>query len=74
MALKCAKLHFSPKSGKHSLKKTEYDQNVWRRFFRNINKNREIEDIPADEMNILICRFTKDINKKDGCLENPNSE
>lgn len=26
-------------------------------FFRKISENREIEDITADELNILICRF-----------------
>ena len=39
----------------------EYELNVWRRFFRNISENRDIEDMPADELNILICRFMIDI-------------
>ena len=35
-------------------------------FLRNISENREIEKIPADKLNILICRLTMDIKKKDG--------
>ena len=42
-------------------KKTEYDLNVWKRFPRSISENREIEEIPADELNILICRFMMDM-------------
>lgn len=34
-------------------RKTEYDLNVWKRFFRNIIELREIEDVPADELNIF---------------------
>ena len=33
-------------------------------FFR--SENREIEDITADELNILICRFMMDTKKADG--------
>ena len=35
-------------------------------FLRNISENREIEEIPADKLNILICRLTMDIKKKHG--------
>ena len=47
------------------VKITEYELNVWRSFSRNISKNREIEYIPADELNILIYRFMMDMEKKD---------
>ena len=50
----------------NTVKKTEYDLNVWKRFFRNKGEEREIEDIPAEELNILICRFMMEIKKKDG--------
>ena len=40
--------------------------NVRKKFFRNISENRGNEDIPADELNILICRFMIDKKKKDG--------
>ena len=51
-------------------KTTEYDSNVWKRFFRNVSENREI----AGEMNILICRFMMDIKKKDGVAYEPTTK
>ena len=50
----------------NTVKKIEYDLNVWKRFFRHKGEEREIEDIPAEELNILICRFMMEIKKKDG--------
>ena len=49
----------------NTVKKTEYDLNVWKRFLE-IGEERNIEDIPAAELNILICRFMMDMKKKDG--------
>ena len=46
----------------NTVKKTEYDLNVWKRFFRNKGEEREIEDIPAEELNILICHLMTDIS------------
>ena len=43
------------------------------RFFRKISENKEIEDITADEVNILICRFMMDIKKKVGGAYNPTT-
>ena len=41
-----------------------------RGFFRNIRENKEIEDKPAEALNILIRRFMMDIKKKyDGVFE-----
>ena len=55
----------------NTIKKTEYDLNVWKMFFRNKGEEREIEDIPAEELNILICRFMMEIKKKDGSTYKP---
>lgn len=55
----------------NTIKKTEYDLNVWKMFFRNKGEEREIEDIPAEELNILICRFMMEIKKKDGSAYKP---
>ena len=52
-------------------KKTEYDLHVWKRFFLEVGEARKIEDIPADELNILICRFMMEIKKKDGGAYEP---
>lgn len=65
---KHAKLHFSPRSGKH-LKK-QFNLSVWMRFFRKISQNREIEDKTADDLNILICHLPK---KKDGSAYEPTA-
>ena len=48
------------------MKKTEYDLHVWKRFFLEVGEARKIEEIPADELNILICQFLIVIKKKDG--------
>ena len=50
----------------NTVKKTEYDVHVWKRFFLEVSEARKIEEIPADELNILICQFLLEIKKKDG--------
>ena len=50
----------------NSVKKTEYDLHVWKRLFLEVGEARKIEEIPADELNILICQFLLEIKKKDG--------
>ena len=55
----------------NTIKKTEYDLNVWRMFFRNKGEEREIEDIPAEGLNILIHRFMMEIKKKDDSAYEP---
>ena len=42
-------------------------------FFRKISENREIEDVTADELNILICRFMMDVKKKDDGVYEPTT-
>ena len=34
------------------VKKTEHELNVWKRFFLEVDEERNIEDIPAHELNI----------------------
>ena len=65
------KIIFWPNDRKTQLRKTEYDLNVWKRLLRSKGEEREIEDIPADELNILICRFMMEIKKKDGDAYEP---
>ena len=50
---------------KNTVKKTEYDLHVWKRFFLEEGEARKIEEIPADELSILRCRFLIVIKKKD---------
>ena len=56
----CAKVCFNTTNGQHSEK-----INVWKRFFLEVGETRKIEVIPADELNILICRFMTERKKKD---------
>ena len=41
-----------------TLKKTKYDMNIWKKYFDSENELRDIEIIPADELNVHICRFS----------------
>ena len=50
----------------NTVKKTEYDLHIWKRFFLEVGEARKIEEILADELNILICQFLMEIKKKDG--------
>ena len=50
----------------NTVEKTEYDLPVWKRFFLEVGEARKIEEIPAEELNILICQFLMEIKKKDG--------
>ena len=47
-------------------KKTFYDINVWKRFLTSAGEERNIEDIPAKDLNVLMSPFFMEINKKDG--------
>ena len=48
-------------------KKTTYDINVVKRFFISINETREIEVIPAEELNILVFKFLYEFTKEIWC-------
>ena len=47
--------------------------NVWRRYLDSINEKREVENIPSDELNVLMCRFFMSVKKKDGSHYEPVS-
>lgn len=51
----------------------QYGLDVWMRFLRKISENREIEDMAADELNILICRFMMDKKERWRCVRANNS-
>ena len=44
-------------------KKTTYDLNIWRRFCSTVGEARALENIPPEELNILLCRFFMDVKK-----------
>ena len=55
----------------NTVRKKEYDLNVWKRLFLEVGEKRKIEDIPANELNILICRFIMERKKKNGGAYEP---
>ena len=57
----------------NTTKKTTYDLNVWNRFYDSISENRNLENIPVHELNVLLCRFFMTITKKDGSVYEPSS-
>ncbi|KAK3755461.1 hypothetical protein QZH41_020515 [Actinostola sp. cb2023] len=54
-------------------KKTDYDIGIWKKLCSSNNENREIEEIPAVEMNVLLCRFFMNVKKKNGGEYEPSS-
>ena len=57
----------------NTTKKTKYDINIWQRFCSSTNERREINEIPANELNLLLCRFFITICKKDGSVYEPST-
>ena len=45
--------------------------NVWRRYCYSLGEDRDLENIPPGELNILFCRFFMDVRKKDGEVYEP---
>ena len=50
----------------NTVKKTNSDLNTWKRYLKGLKEEREIEFIPSEELNLLMCRFFMDAKKKDG--------
>ena len=48
-----------------------YDINIVKRYFISINETREIEAIPAKELNILVSKFFMNVRKKNGRVYEP---
>ena len=41
----------------NTVKKTRYDLNVFQRFLNECSKRRQLTEIPADELDSLLCNF-----------------
>ena len=54
-------------------KKTVYDINIWKQYLVSAGEERNIEDIPAKELNLHISRFFMEIKKKNGGQYDPTS-
>ena len=57
----------------NSVKKTNSDLNTWKRYLKGLKEEREIEFIPFEELNLLMCRFFMDAKKKDGGPYEPST-
>ena len=53
--------------------KTQSDMKAWKWFCLQQDENRELCDIPADELNLLLCKFFKTVKKLDGTEYEPVS-
>jgi hypothetical protein len=47
--------------------------NIWKRYFESENELREIETIPAEELNVHLCRFFMQAKKENGRAYEPNT-
>lgn len=61
------------KRPENTVKKTRYDMNGWGRYFESENEQRNIENIPPEELNVYVCRFLMQAKKKDGTAYEPNT-
>ena len=52
-------------------RQTQSDLNAWKRFCLQQDENRELCEIPADELNLLLCKFFKTVKKLDGTEYKP---
>jgi hypothetical protein len=57
----------------NTTKKTTYDLNIWQRFCSSRNEGRKLNEIPSNELNLLLCKFFMTITKKDGSVYEPSS-
>ena len=61
------------KRPENTLKETKYDMNIWKRYFEAENEQRYIENIPPEDLNVHICRFLMQVEKKNGTAYEPNT-
>lgn len=54
-------------------KKPLYDIKVWKRYLTSAGEERNIEDIPAEDLNLHMSRFFMAIKKKDGDQYEPTT-
>ena len=50
-----------------------YDINVIKRYFESIYETREIENIPAKELNVQLAKFFMNVRKRNGSVYEPTS-
>ena len=57
----------------NTLKKTTTDMNTVARYMKDIGKNEKVENLPAAELDHLLCKFFVNIRKKNGQEYEPDS-
>ena len=50
----------------NTTRKTKTDLNVWKRWCESVKETRAIEEIPAEELNSLLCHFFVKVRKLNG--------
>jgi len=50
----------------NTTRKTKTDLNVWKRWCESVKETRAIEEIPAEELNSLLCHFFAKVRKLNG--------
>ena len=65
-------LFIREQDAKNTTKVNTYSTNTLNRFLKSIDEERNVEEIPECELNILLCRFFKDIVKIDGTNFEPD--
>lgn len=62
-------------TNKNTLQKTMYDLKILNEYFQqpNVNENRSIQNIPANELSVLLCRFFMSVRKSNGDEYEPSS-
>ena len=57
----------------NTTKKTTYDLNVWNWYCASVKEARKLDEIPATELNVHLCKFFMNVMKKDGSVYEPTS-
>jgi len=53
--------------------KTKSDLNVWKKFCESLKESRAIEDIPANELDLLLSKFFTSVRKQNGTEYEPGT-
>ena len=58
---------------KNTQYKTKSDLNVWKKFCESLKESRAIEDIPANELDLLLSKFFNSVRKHNGTEYEPGT-
>ena len=58
---------------KHLILKTKSDLNAWKKFCESLKESRAIENIPANELDLLLSKFFISVRKQNGNENKPGT-